>query len=264
VIPADFATLLTFLGLIAPGLVYQVVLERRLPRRVETVFREASRVALTSLVFTLSATVLLLAIQRGWDGAPLPDLSTWTVQGATYVSGHVFLVVTGLAAEVTLACLFSASTALLSTRKVSATLSPNGAWFQMFRKDRPPRTRPWVHLVLTGGGELWGHLRHYTQDDSLPVREIVLGGNTLRWRRSATAQVELIGESWDAVLVNAKDVSMIRVVYQDEKGRLRGRRTRDNPYGPARPSESDPAAVGRDADDRVAAPKPEEPEPTAG
>jgi hypothetical protein len=243
VIPANFATLLTFLGLIAPGLVYQVVLERRLPRRVETVFREASRVALTSLVFTVAATVLLLVIQRGWDGAPLPNPSAWAARGNAYFAGHLFLVVTGLAAEVALACLLSATTAVLTTRKVSATLSPNGAWFQVFRKDRPPRTRPWVHIVLADGGELWGHLRHYTQDDSLSVREIVLGGNTLRWRRSANDDVELIGDRWDAVLVNAGEASMIRVVYQDEKGRLRGRRTHDNPDGPPRPNESGPTGA---------------------
>ncbi|GAB3408557.1 hypothetical protein GCM10027569_21630 [Flindersiella endophytica] len=89
----------------------------------------------------VSATVLLLAIQRGWDGAPLPDPSTWTAQGGSYVSGHVFLVVIGLTAEVALACLFSAGTALLVTRTMPATLSPNGAWAtRCAGAGAPPRT----------------------------------------------------------------------------------------------------------------------------
>lgn len=97
-IPEGFATFLTFLGLVAPGLVYQLVLERRQPRRGETTFREASRIALTSLAFTVTSLLALAIAQRFFAPARwLVDIPALIEGRWTYVGKNVLVVVSNLA-----------------------------------------------------------------------------------------------------------------------------------------------------------------------
>src|SRR5579863_6491529 len=102
-IPATFGTLLGFLGLVAPGLVYSAIIERRRPREGESAFAEASRVGLTSLVFSLVSMVLLWLLQRYESSAlykytklSLPNIGLWLAGGNKYAAGNLGKVFSGL------------------------------------------------------------------------------------------------------------------------------------------------------------------------
>jgi Family of unknown function (DUF6338) len=82
-IPETFAALYAFLGLVAPGLIYQILREKRRPAVDETAFREASRIALTSLVFTTVATLLMTLLGVVAPGL-FPDIAAWITTGKTY------------------------------------------------------------------------------------------------------------------------------------------------------------------------------------
>lgn len=237
-IPESIATLLAFLTLVAPGIVYQMVIERRLPSTKESAFREASVVALASLVFTLAALIILTLLRTVVPAAIL-DISLWVRQGNQYLADSLLIVAASLALQVIIACGFAAGAALLQTSKSQALISREGAWYKVFLKDRPPGTRPWVHLRLKDKTEFWGELRYYTPEDDAESREIVLGGSALKRRRDTETEASLIGDQWDAICVNGDDISFIGVIYLDTNtGELYGRPSPSAPKGALRPPTS--------------------------
>jgi hypothetical protein len=237
-IPNTFGALLAFLGLVAPGITFYLVLERRHPHQNSTTFREVSSVALASLCFTLIA-VAFLAVLHVVVPAIVPDLPQWISLGNRYIVKHPSAVFVGVGLEVILACAFGAVGGWLVTRKSAASMSNSGAWYQILRQEQPPGTRPWIHVRLEDETEFWGYLRHYTPDDSAGVREIVLGGTTLVWRRKDDAARSSIGRNWDAICLNADRIQYMRVIYKSvSDGTLFGRRTKDAPSGEPRPGET--------------------------
>jgi hypothetical protein len=234
-IPDSLGAFVAFLGLVAPGLTLDLVLERRRPHRDSTAFREASTIALASLIFTLAATGLLAALRLACPKL-VPDAPRWISKGSAYVAGHFGIVSLSIFLEVAIACGLAAAWGWFITRKSTASISNVGAWYQILRDERPPGTRPWVHLHLDDETQFWGYLRHYTTDDSADVREIVLGGKTLAWRLKDDTARSPIGGDWDAVCINADRIQYMRVIYRSlSDGAILGRRTADHPGGEPRP-----------------------------
>src|SRR6476620_7509987 len=87
-IPETLGAILVFLAFIAPGLSFELLRERRRPSIEETAFREASRIALTSVLFSGCALVLLgviRAVHTSW----LVDPGAWLVGGNAYAAAHL-------------------------------------------------------------------------------------------------------------------------------------------------------------------------------
>jgi uncharacterized membrane protein SpoIIM required for sporulation len=61
VIPQTVLSLVAFLFLVAPGILFELRRERRRPGRKETAFREAARTALAGLLFSVAAVLVLRA-----------------------------------------------------------------------------------------------------------------------------------------------------------------------------------------------------------
>lgn len=74
-IPQTILTLVGFLLFVAPGLLYELCIERSRPGVEESTFREISRVALTSLIFSLTALLILAAVWTSFPDA-YPDLNS--------------------------------------------------------------------------------------------------------------------------------------------------------------------------------------------
>src|SRR4051794_36503051 len=102
-IPETVGALLAFLGLIAPGLIYQLRRETRRASITETAFREASRVALVSLGLT-TAALAAVAIVRAVEPAWIADPGVWLRQGNEYFVAHYRLVLRTAIIVVGLAC----------------------------------------------------------------------------------------------------------------------------------------------------------------
>lgn len=230
--------------LVAPGLTYQLVLERREPSYEESVFRETSRVALTSLIFSLAAVCLLVAASKAI--AVLPDLGAWYSEGNAYVEDHFLAVVVGLGIQVTLACGLAGGSAFLLTFKSDATLSRKGPWYVMFRQEKPKGTTPWVHVRMDDETDVWGYLRSYSDPTKNDVGSVVLGGTTLKWRKKADRNSSVFGDSWDAIWIPVDKIMCVRVIYRDEAADAwMGRSTKDRPHGIRRKIVASPGAVDR-------------------
>ncbi|HLX47242.1 MAG TPA: DUF6338 family protein [Streptosporangiaceae bacterium] len=231
-IPATFGTLLGFLGLVAPGLVYSAIIERRRPREGESAFAEASRVGLTSLVFSLVSMVLLWLLQRYESSAlykytklSLPNIGLWLAGGNKYAAGNLGKVFFGLAAEVILACILAAAAAWLLTRRPRSRFRKEGVYRSVFTRYAPKDSFPWVYVKLDDKTEFWGYHRLHEDRDGTEARAIVLAGEKLMRRCPGEQQRQRIGEHWDIVVIDSSKIQFMQVIYQDRAGVLRGART---------------------------------------
>jgi hypothetical protein len=226
-IPNTVGAFIAFLSLVAPGLVYQLARERRRPTHEETTFRELSRVALTSLMFTFGSSVLLACLRLAWPG-PFADPHAWVRRGQSYVDSHLSAVALSLTVEVALACALAFTAAEVMSRRSPARISPFGVWYKVLRDERPAGTRPWIMLHLTDGTELTGLLRHYTESEILERQEIAIGGPHMN-RRSADGTLSEIGEQFDAAVVRGDQILYMVVRYHDQNGELVRRRVKTPP-----------------------------------
>lgn len=218
VIPQTLGALAAFLALVAPGIVFELLRERRRGRHQETAFREASRVALGSLVFTLLSLLVLTGLQglaslAGWRLFLSP--SAWLAGGEVYAREHLTLIVVSVAVELALACASAIGYDVLLARRRGerATVQQRSAWAQALRVDRPRGTRAWAHALLENGTSFYGYVRSYTPSGPLAERELVLEGDALTFEDDSGQKV--IGEDWRRVVIPGSKITYLRVTYLD-------------------------------------------------
>jgi hypothetical protein len=226
-IPSTVGAFIAFLGLVAPGLVFQMARESRRPSHAETTFRELSRVALTSLIFTLASLALLACWRLAWPGQ-LIDVRAWLTRGQAYLSNHLVVVSFTLVLEVALACLLAFVAAEVLSRSSRAHISPYGIWYKVLRDERPNGTKAWLALHLTDGTELTGLLRHYTEGEVLERQEIAIGGPHMM-RLTPDGKLSNIGENFDTAVVRGDQILYMVVRYQRKNGELARRRAKTSP-----------------------------------
>ncbi len=224
-IPETAGALLAFLGLVAPGLVFELLRERRRPGTTETAFREASRVALTSLVFTVGALLLLGVLHLVWPAAVV-DPQQWLREGGRYVQDNYGLVALTLGLEVVLAsCLAMLWHLVLSgSGHGTGRIESGGLWFQVLNRDKPRGSQVWAHVRLTDGTTFWGYVRGYTAVEKLEDRELVLEGVHLSQQEGPSRQNgsmparQTVGSDWESVVLRGSDIRYLRVQYRDNLG----------------------------------------------
>lgn len=213
-IPTTAAQIFLFLALVAPGLYYELLRERRRPAMGETAFREASRIALASVVFDLAA-MGVLAIVRVIQPAWMPDPRLWLADPAAYLRGHYVLITWAALAGLLLALGFATLADQLRP-SWGGDIRPGGIWFQLFRVDRPDHTVPWVSLRLTDGVEIAGFLAYYVPADDPALREIALRHNArgtgLQLRKAEDQPVERL-DQWSDIVVRGDQISYFKVRY---------------------------------------------------
>lgn len=210
-VPDTLGAVVAFLGLVAPGVAFELLRERRRPTVEETAFREASRIALTSLVFTLGAgAVLVLAHLAG--ASFVADLAEWLRRGNAYALDNLGLVSFTMLLQVSLALALAVLADWLFRRSAPGHVVPGSIWFQLFRNRRPDGATPWVHLRLGDETEIWGYADDYTPEQKLDNRELTLVGPGLQYRRKgATSNQEL--DRWAAICVRGDQITWLKVMY---------------------------------------------------
>jgi hypothetical protein len=218
-IPSTAAGLLALLGCIAPGLVFQLRRERHQPRVDESVLREASRIALTSLLFTAVSLAFVVWLSRWWPA--LPNIQLWLESGRAYPRENYLSVSLFLTLEVVIACLLALICERLTRGEVRGELSPDSVWWKVFRGDFPvsaERVSLWV--TTENGTQFRGALRHYTPETQLANREMALGGSSLK--RLAPGADPLKGwedlAEFDAIVIAGSDIRHFAVQYLHSDG----------------------------------------------
>jgi hypothetical protein len=238
-IPETFGALLAFLALVAPGLVYRTVRARRRASPNESAIVEASRIALTSLVFSLPGLAVVVLLRR-FVTVALPDVSTWLWQGNLYVAANLGKVFAGLTLEVGVACSIAALTAWLTTRRSTSRFRRDTIYATVFRRLAPKGFKPWVYVRLDNDIEYWGYERAHEGGDNSGQRLIVLDGQGLRRRQPGEAQWQPIGDVWDVVVLGSDRIRLMQVIYRNEAGELAGAVSTTHPHGKRRSVGSQP------------------------
>ena len=209
-VPETFGALLAFFGLVAPGLAFELLREKRRPSLEETAFREASRIALTSLLFTVGS-LAVLAIIRRVNNSLVADVAEWIERGNDYVRENLALVSMTLLLELLVALGLVVAVDWFFRRSAPGHIVPGSIWFQLFRRRRPAGTTPWVHIKLVDETEIWGFVGDYSADQDLDNRELTIVGPKLEYRRKGNPDESL--DSWSSISVRGDSINWLKVAY---------------------------------------------------
>jgi hypothetical protein len=171
--PSSWLALLLFFVVIAPGLLFDLLSERRRAGLTESAFREVSRVILSSLVFSGFAISVLVAV-RVVRPAWIPDPRR-LLQHGNYFSDNYGLVSRALAIEVVIALIAACFTHLIiSHRQGGASIRQVSAWTQVFKREKPPCHDAYVRVRLNNGTTYYGTVANFTAGPDAEGRELIL------------------------------------------------------------------------------------------
>lgn len=210
-IPETLGALLAFGAFIVPGLAFELLRERRRPVIEETAFREASRIALTSILFTSAAVVVVSGI-RAVNSTWIIDPAQWLREGQAYPQNNLFLVAATLILVMAVSTLFALVVDWFFRRSVPGRIVPGSIWYSVFRHHRPEGAKPWVHLRLSDDTEVWGFAGDYTPDHSLENRELLVEGPKLQYRRKGK-DVNTLLTNWSFLSVRGDEITWMKVQY---------------------------------------------------
>ncbi|WP_373122358.1 DUF6338 family protein [Mycobacterium marinum] len=244
-IPQTIVGFFFFLLLVAPGVRYELLRERRRPAINETAFREAARVALYSFWFSSSACAIIALLRIKFRTA-LFDPVAYHHDNKTYLNAFYTATIWTIVIEVVIAFalvyivdIFFATKFHLRLlaclpapiRKVLLpTIQKHGLWWELFETKfwRAEGKVPLLRIRLSDGSRIAGFLASYTTSyDKLENAEIAItkgeGEGTqmlMLDRTDSDVNDPTIGKEAkpipeDVVWVRGGDISYIKVQYAD-------------------------------------------------
>src|SRR6266545_3205043 len=136
-VPGSWLAALLFLLLVAPGLLFDLLSQRRRAGSPESTFREVSRVVLSSLAFSgvaFAALVVVRIVHPAW----MPDPRRLLEPKGAYARDHYRLIFRTVVLEASLAvAAVWAWHAVLAWTQGGATIRRVSAWTRVLRRDRP-------------------------------------------------------------------------------------------------------------------------------
>jgi uncharacterized membrane protein YidH (DUF202 family) len=211
VVPSTWLSVLFFVVLIAPGLLFDLLAQRRRVGVPESAFREASRVVLASLVFS-GLGLVVVGLVRTLEPAWMPDPDRLVANPHQYLVEHYRLILAALLLGGSVALGAAGLAHWFLGREYGSSLRTVSSWRKVFREDQPAGTATHVRVRLRNGTVFTGLIARYTADLDLSDREIVLApplfskteGNTL------TA----LPAEWQRVILPASSIESIAVQYK--------------------------------------------------
>jgi hypothetical protein len=218
VIPATWVSVVLFLLLIAPGLLYDQLAQRRRVAPTESGFREASRVILASLIFS-AIGLSVVAIARAVLPSLLPDPTALLSNQRTYVAAHYRLVAAALVLEVGVAVGLAWVVSVWLARRHGAPLRHESAWTRVLRKSTPAGRRPYVRVRLQNGTVYMGAVAHATADLELDERELVLAPPL--FSNTETGELRPTEPEWQRIVLQGSQIESLAVRYEPSGGAAR-------------------------------------------
>jgi len=210
-VPSSWLTVVLFLLLVSPGLLFDLLALRRRTGAVESAFHETSRIVLASLGFTVLALAILALVGVAFPGL-LPDPKGLFDPNGVYAADHWPAVVGALAAESVLAHGAALLTHWLLVRRGGATIRAVSAWTALFRRDCPPGHRAYVRVRLTGGIVYTGSVLSFTSDLPLADRELVLGPPL--HSKTGDRQLSALPPDYTRILIRGAMIETMAVEYR--------------------------------------------------
>lgn len=214
-VPSTWLTVVLFLLLVSPGLLFDLLAVRRRTGAVESAFHETSRIVLASLGFTVVALAVLGVVAALFPGL-LPDPKGLFDPNGVYAADHWPAVVGALAAESVLAHAAAVLVHWILVRRGGSTIRAVSAWTALFRLELPDGHRAVVRLRLTGGIVYTGTVLSFTSDLPLADRELVLGPPL--YSRTGDRPLSALPPEYTRVLIRGAMIETMAVEYRRSDG----------------------------------------------
>jgi Family of unknown function (DUF6338) len=219
-VPATVGGVVTLVLLVLPGLVFELVRQRRRPGRQDSAFAEISRVLVAGLALA-AVTLTLLAVVSLVGPRSLVSLAELISADRAWLAQHaVALGWTAWAYGLVSVTLAALTAAILPGTNPAGRIHPESGWVTAFNRLPTQMRRtlglpatPAVQLSvrLTDGTVYVGDRAEFSVDLSLEDRELALAGALACRPPDATEAHPLPG--WQRVLLRGDSISDIVVRY---------------------------------------------------
>lgn len=214
--PATWLGVLLFVLFIAPGLLFDLLTERRRTGASESTFREISRVVLASIAFSGAGLAILLALRQLFMPGWLIDPDTFVRDGARYASGNYQVISLTLVLGVSIALALAIISHFALARGGGARIRKRSAWTRVFKDDRPKNTFPYARIRLDDGSIYSGRVQDFTADLELDDRELVLRPPFLR-AKIGDGALTALPDYVERVVISGSKVQALSVIYWPEQ-----------------------------------------------
>jgi hypothetical protein len=157
-IPTTAATLLAFVLFIVPGLVFELIRDRKRVSIERSTFRELAWVILVGLAASTVSVLILSGVRKIGRGT-MPDVGSWIASPRPYFQHHYALIVGDIAVEVLLASVLAALVGFAMQRKPVFRTLPDPALWLAFNKGISAKGEPYVTIKQEDGSVLTGVAR---------------------------------------------------------------------------------------------------------
>jgi hypothetical protein len=216
VVPASWLGILLFVLLVVPGLVFDMLSERRRVGSSESTFREISRVVVASIGFS-GATLLVLALIRIFL-APiwLPDPGALAREGSRYATQNYQVLAWTLTAGVLLSTMLAVGMHYAFKWKHRAPdIEKVSTWTKVFQHHNKGGWRIYVRVRLDDGAIYAGTLLHYTSDLENDDRELILGRPGLATKSPGGTLTDM-PDDWKRIVIHSSAIKTLFVGYIED------------------------------------------------
>lgn len=211
-VPNTWISLVLFLFVVSPGILFDLLESRRRASAAESAFHEIGRVVLGSVGFTGLAVAMLAVVRVIWPFL-MPDPAELIVGGSRYFAQQYLLILIAIVVETVLAHAAAwGFHVILAKVNGGDTIKQASAWSSVFKSKVPKRHAVYARIRLGSGAIYSGQVANFTADLPLVDREIIL----TRPLASKTGSNPLVSlpEVYQYLVIRGAAVDSIAVEYR--------------------------------------------------
>jgi hypothetical protein len=205
-VPQGVVVVVLTLLLLAPGLVWELVLHRGGSR--SPVLRRVCGVLLASVLCTL-AGIGVMATVRSLSPSSVIDVGAWIRTDDYYFHRNYLVVVTTIVLTVGIGCLLAALCAGVMRHRGPSASQPENGWASVLTANRAPSGQPGpprlVHIRTHAGTLYQGSLVAIDSDALLGSAALTLGG-PIAFRRDR-GDAQSMRPEWDRLVLPMQEVA---------------------------------------------------------
>lgn len=206
-VPTSALSVVIFLLLVAPGICYELLQQRRHFPRQESAFVEVGRILLSGTLLS-ALTLLLLGLVRWWSERSVVDPPALLARGLPYIAQHVMLVGWTVALELGTSTLLAVIFSDVRTSKTARKIQPIDPWHALAERYVKPGINVNVKVKLKSGVEIYGRYMSATTEPDLAKRELVLKAPLSLRQPGGAIGLTWLSE-WQALVVPGTEVSYL-------------------------------------------------------
>ena len=212
-VPTTWLTLASFLLLVAPGILFDLLAALRTPGRTESTFREISRVVLASFGFSALGLAVVAFVRAFWPEA-MPDPRRLILEGNKYIAYHYALLIGAFALDAVVALGTVYLIHLRLRPKDAPSLRAESVWSAVFRRGRPSHAYvPYARVRTSDGYVYQGFVGEFTADLDQEQRELVLHP-PLGSKRATDSSMSAVPVEWQRIILPASNIASITIQYR--------------------------------------------------